>query len=285
MSSIVGNGCRMRVIKFLMTRFKTVAEAEDAYEVTYIGGNNPTQGSCSSGPSQLFNTDSSVPPADIISMISSGFSNLTSRQREQLLVKLFQSWLVEDINPNLDGKFVPQCFLPLVAKAMAVLHAGGKDNLIYHAACCFGEERQGDVIPRMPLDRMPFGLIAHNLKFFASDNVANIQAPDDYKSWCQSMYSLFGNKWASMHLGPMWSYEVSSDNLDAATCTDSSSLSLDILSQALQETFGENTSKSVGSTLQLAENVEENNSSCDALHVRSGRTIKGDPLMVSAVSD
>ena len=53
MSSIVGNGCRMRVIKFLMTRFKTVAEAEDAYEVTYIGGNNPTQGSCSIGPSQL----------------------------------------------------------------------------------------------------------------------------------------------------------------------------------------------------------------------------------------
>ena len=126
----------------------------------------------------------------------------------------------------------------------------------------------------MPLDRMPFGLIAHNLKFFASDNVANIQAPDDYKSWCQSMY-----------LGPMWSYEVGSDNLNAAICTDSSSLSLDILSQALQETFRENTSKSVGSTLQLAENVEENNSSCDALHVCSGRTIKEDPLMVSAVSD
>ena len=88
-----------------------------------------------------------------------------------------------------------------------------------------------------------------------------------------------------MHLGPMWSYKVGSDNLDAATCTDNSSLSLDILSQALQETFGENTSKSVGSTLQLAENVEENNSSCDALHIRSGRTIKGDPLMVGAVSD
>ena len=57
------------------------------------------------------------------------------------------------------------------------------------------------------------------------------------------------------------------------------------MSQALQETFAENTSKREESTLQLAENVEENNSSCDPLHVRSGRTIKGDPLMVSAVSD
>ena len=39
----------------------------------------------------------------------------------------------------------------------------------------------------MPPDRMVFGLIAHNLKFFASDNVSNLQAADDYKSWCESM--------------------------------------------------------------------------------------------------
>ena len=88
---------------------------------------------------------------------------------------------------------------------MAVLHDNGKDNLIYHAARCFGEQRQGETGRRMPLDRMPFDLVAHNVKLFASDNVANLQAPDDYKSWCQSMYTLFGNKWASMHLGPMWS--------------------------------------------------------------------------------
>jgi hypothetical protein len=37
----------------------------------------------------------------------------------------------------------------------------------------------------MPLDSMPFGLIAHNLKFFASNQVSNLEAPDDYRSWCQ----------------------------------------------------------------------------------------------------
>ena len=265
-----------------MTRFRTVADAEEAYQITYIGESDPTQAcpdSCSTGPSPSSNSGTSVSPSDIIDMISSGFSNLTLKQREQLLVKLFQRWLVEDINPNLDATFVPQHFLPLVAKAMAILHAGGKDNLIYHAACCFGEERQGDVIPRMPLDRMPFGLIAHNLKFFASENVANIQAPDDYKSWCQSMYSLFGNKWASMHLGPMWSYEVGSNDLASDTSTGNFSSNLDILSQALLETFGENTSTSSGRT--LLENAEENRSGCIALH--SGRTIKGDPLLVGTV--
>ena len=46
--------------------------------------------------------------------------------------------------------------IPLVAKAMSVLHAGKKDNLIYNAARCFGEQCHGDVGPIIPLDRMPF---------------------------------------------------------------------------------------------------------------------------------
>ena len=92
-------------------------------------------------------------------MMTSGFSKLTQRQREQLLIHLFQKWLV---------KVVPQNFLPLVAKAMSVLHAGKKDNLIYNAARCFGEQRHGDVGPRMPLDRMPFIAEKAHLAFFNS---------------------------------------------------------------------------------------------------------------------
>ena len=69
----------------------------------------------------------------VIGMMTSGFSKLTQQQPEQLLIHLFKKWLVK-VNPGLDAKFVPQNFLPLVAKAMSVLHAGQKDNLIYHAA-------------------------------------------------------------------------------------------------------------------------------------------------------
>lgn len=208
-------------------------------------------------------------------MVSSGFLKLTSRQRQQLLIHLFQKWLVEDINPDLDATFVPQRFIPIVAKAMSVLYAGNKDNLIYHAARCFEEQPHGGDIPRMPLDRMLFNLIAHNLKFFASDNVSNLQAPDDYRSWCQSMYTLFGNKWASMHMGPMWSYEIESEHVPV---TNDSLLSLDIISQALQETFGsESPMVSMESQLPALENVKDT-AAGDV--TKSGRTIKGDPLKV-----
>jgi hypothetical protein len=47
----------------------------------------------------------------------------SQRQPKQLLIHLFQKWLLK-VNPGLDAKFVPQNFIPLVAKAMSVLHAG-----------------------------------------------------------------------------------------------------------------------------------------------------------------
>jgi hypothetical protein len=51
---------------------------------------------------------------------------------------------------------------------MFVLHTDKKDNLIYNAARCFGEQRLGDVGPRMPLDRMPFIAVKAHLAFFNS---------------------------------------------------------------------------------------------------------------------
>ena len=30
------------------------------------------------------------------------------------------------------------------------------------------------------------------------------KCPDDYKQWMTTMYSQFGNKWANLHMGPMW---------------------------------------------------------------------------------
>ena len=211
-------------------------------------------------------------------MISSGFTKLTLRQREQLLQHLFQQWMVNDINQGIDlnTNFLPSNFLVLVAKA--ILHANSKDNLIYHAARCFGKQRQGNTGPRMPLDRMPFGLVAHNLKFFASDNVANLQTPDDYKSWCQSMYTLFGNKWASMHLGPMWSYEVN-ENMPVTADANESCFSLDIISQAWHDTFGDDIPLvTAGNSLPMLENVKDTSAAHEV--VQSGRTIKGDPLKV-----
>jgi hypothetical protein len=268
-----------------VNKFPTIADAEEAYQITYIGPSNLSKPYTSARSPMLRLSPSSDQnlvhlPGDVIDMMTSGFSKLTHRQQEQLLIHLFQKWMVK-VNPGLDAKFVPKTFLPLVAKAMSVLHAGKKDNLIYHAARCFGEQRHGDVGPRMPLDRMPFGLIAHNLKFFASNQVSNLEAPDDYRSWCQSMYALFGNKWASMHLGPMWSYELEREHVSV---TNDSSLSLDIISQALQETFGDDSDVvSIENPLPVLKNVQDTSIADDV--VRSGRTIKGDPLKIHNINE
>jgi hypothetical protein len=72
--------------------------------------------------------------------MTSGFSKLTQRQREQLLILATHPPVSKmackavKLNLGLDSKFVPQNFLPLVAKAMSVLYAGQKYNLIYNAA-------------------------------------------------------------------------------------------------------------------------------------------------------
>jgi hypothetical protein len=53
---------------------------------------------------------------------------------------------------------------------MSVLHAGKKDNLIYNAARCFGEQRHGDVGPIMLLDIMPFIAVKAHLAFLTVFN-------------------------------------------------------------------------------------------------------------------
>ena len=68
--------------------------------------------------------------------------------------------------------------------------------------------------------------------FFASDDASNLSAPEDYKKWMESMYCYFGNAWASLFLGPMWSYETVEDSTV-------SNVQNDIVTQAMVNAFGE----------------------------------------------
>lgn len=204
----------------------------------------------------------------ILDVVSSGFVDLTKRQREQLLVYLLHRWLVTDIHPEFDSSYIPRDFLPTAGNAMKVLFTNKKNNLIYDAACCFGKLRPDcpPDCPRMPLDRMPFGLISHNLRFFASDNGNNLEAPADYKSWYQSMYTLFGNKWAAMHNGPMWSYEDSEAEeapSSNAPQTGDSSTSSDVLAEALHQTFGSNSELLVSKEITPAQSSATDLETCN----------------------
>ena len=75
---------------------------------------------------------------------------------------------------------------------------------------CIGEVRPDGITTRMPIMRMPFGLISYKLscEFFSHDDVTNLHALEDYIKWMETMYAHFGNKWACLHNGPMWSYHL-----------------------------------------------------------------------------
>ena len=252
---VLGNACRDKVRRYLREKFTNISDAEEAYSINYFHDDElfGIQHEVTSTPTSSDQVPSAVHaspmlvfsplkhaeeknlPGSVLDVVSSGFVELTQRQRQQLMVNLFHKWLKLHVHQKLNANYVSLDFLPLLSNALKVLLVNGKNNVLYDAARCFGEMRPGEDCPRMPLSRMPFGLISHNLRFFASDDASYLEAPPDYKSWYQSMYTLFGNKWAAMHNGPMWSYTGNSDKeVESAPSGDQSS---DILTQALQQTF------------------------------------------------
>ena len=241
--------------RYLRVNFTNISDAEEAYNINYFHddqlfgiqhevtstptSSNQVPYAVHASPmlafSPLKHAEERNLPGSVLDVVSSGFVELTKRQRQQLMVYLFHKWLKLDVHQGLNANYVSLDFLPLLSNALKVLLVNGKNNVLYDAARCFGEMRPGEDCPRMPLSRMPFGLISHNLRFFASDNASYLEASPDYKSWYQSMYTLFGNKWAVMHNGPMWSYIGNTDEeVESAPSADHSS---DILTQALQQTF------------------------------------------------
>ena len=91
----------------------------------------------------------------------------------------------------------------------------------------------------MPLDRMPFGLIDYNIRFFASNKTQKLGMKDHYSSWLQTMFSQFDHKWLCLHRGPAWQYDdpmpVQSvqNTLDHSSAADNEEI--DIIQSALQQ--------------------------------------------------
>ncbi|KAJ7325365.1 hypothetical protein OS493_029916 [Desmophyllum pertusum] len=258
------NACRDKVRRFLREKFESLGDAEDAYDINYFDDdvfpsqqdvisstpqhNDPGASRQAESPmlafSPLRNAEDRTLPGSILDVVSAGFMKLTQRQRKQLIVHLFHKWLLADVHPELNSNYVPRDFLHLLTSALRVLHVNGKNNVLYDASRCFGEIRPGETVH------------ACHLQGCLSDNTANLEAPPDYKSWYQSMYTLFGNKWAALHNGPMWSYiddveevqpSVSADSIvcnnsqtDPTGCLNASSASTttDIVVEAFQQTFG-----------------------------------------------
>ena len=127
---------------------------------------------------------------------------------------------------------------------MKTLHENGKQNIIYHLARGLGTQRADGSGPRLPIDRMPFGLLSYNIQYFSSDTVNNLRADSDYINWETTMYSNFGHKWVCMQHGPGFAYEEQAEGILSGASSTSESPSCEstpqvgLLQQAWEGTFG-----------------------------------------------
>ncbi|XP_073247312.1 uncharacterized protein [Porites lutea] len=224
--------CRRKVQRHLVNQFRTLEEAEDFYKIDYFEGqqeeSSAAAGKATSTPikSPLRNLSGNLSPifnqsplknvtpefstGDLIKLMMNGFLKMTRLQREQFLSYLFCIHLSHDVGIN-DG-YVPANFLQLAGSSFKNLQVAGKENTLYFLARSVGESRPGGSGPRMSLDRMPFGLIHHNLQFFAKDNVSNLHPCEHYAEWLTTMFAHFGHKWDKLYRGPMWSYDGDSSD-------------------------------------------------------------------------
>ena len=198
--------------KQLSKKFHTLSEAEEVFDINYIRSDttpdasgsylvsSPTRknsfGSPSSPISPIFicttATESlNVFCEDAVRKFFNCFTSMSSRLKEQLFNYMFKQILIG--NYGMDFlTFVTGNFLSSSLSVMKTLFDAKKANLILKLSNCFEGLR-----PRMPIDRMPFGLLDYNIKFFSSSSSVNLQLESHYSSWLDTMYAHFGHKWLS----------------------------------------------------------------------------------------
>lgn len=224
-----GSACRSIVTKKLRVDFKSVDDAEEKLGISYFGDENLKASDSTlpvESPSPLIRASpvrhpvpKKILPGNFLESVTLQFKKLSANQRLQLLAHLYEEVAVKDMSSELQW-FIPKDFVKLSLCGMQNLQSRGKKNTIYHLSKCVGELRP-DGTTRMPIMRMPFGLISYNCEFFSLDDVNNLHASKDYLQWVETMYAHFGNKWACLHNGPMWSYDnVEDDSAEGNNAED-----------------------------------------------------------------
>ena len=80
-----------------------------------------------------------------------------------LLQSLFYQYMFPEFNNDL-LPYVPSDFIVLCCKGIGVIHQNEKDNIIYYLVKGLGTPREDITGPRLPIDRMPFGLLSYNIR-------------------------------------------------------------------------------------------------------------------------
>lgn len=112
-------------------------------------------------------------------------TNLSLKLREQLIAKLMKDTTDIDQVTMLDSTFKSVClengikdppekFLTLSVQSMKTLQENGKPNVLLDFAKCLGTNKPDSNEPLLPINKMPFGLIQHQLQFFSATNVNQV---------------------------------------------------------------------------------------------------------------
>ncbi|XP_070548822.1 uncharacterized protein [Ptychodera flava] len=224
-----GRHAELDAQKNLKQRFTTVTEAEDHYNINYNDSFNVSDSNASvsstpsashhplklSSPMANFSPSAktaSLPstPGEFYGTVLENLHILTQRQRISLLSQLFRVSLMADF-PEIPERFVPINFIPLIMNGISELSIHEQENTFLHLAKCL-QLRDNEDCHRLPLDRMPWPMLAYNLKFFSVDKAEECSCPEAYQQYMETMYTYFGNKWLSLHCGPMWNYNVVKDS-------------------------------------------------------------------------
>ena len=196
-------------------------EAEEKLGINYFGDDNlssPNDSSLPKSHSSLIHSSpvrnpipKKILPGHFLESVIELFKKLSACQRLQLLMQLYEELAIQDFNKDLKW-FIPKTFMKLSLHGKQNLQNKRIRNTIFHLCKCIGEVRPDPSTTRMPMMQMPFGLISYNCEFFSRDDVTNLYASKDYIQWMETMYAHFGNKWACLHNGPMWSYDRDENN-------------------------------------------------------------------------
>ena len=98
--------------------------------------------------------------------------------------------MVVDTWENEFYSFIQDGFLEISLNAMYTLHCAGKFNLLHSLSECF-VKCSNDSSTRLPLNRMPFGLLDYNIRFFAANAIQNLHAEKPYTTWIETMFAHF----------------------------------------------------------------------------------------------
>lgn len=240
-----GSSCRTQVTKHLKKAYPSLCDAEDAYGVDYFEmpvtstpqtpknsqrQDQPLSPIFGHSPSVKSHLDGNVCIGDIVVKLILMFKTaMTKRMQLQLITYLLKVFIESTYGLNF-LHFIHDDIMETVISGVNTLFCNGKKNLLYIFSKILSEDK-------LKLDRMPFGLIDYNLRFFHAESAVKLEMEYHYAVWQETMLAHFGHKWIALNRGPMWQYDE--DDCTPGTVKENvatvgdASVSNDILSEAL----------------------------------------------------